>query len=288
MSDNEDQDDLEITLEVEDQPEEAAEEVKIVKPEDGIADLQRQLEAERSRREAAERMAREAEERERSARIDKDESEIHLVTNAIQTLNRDKEILRANYAQALRAGEFERAASINDEINEAATQLQQLQNGLEAMKSRPKVQPLPPQSADPVEAFAARLTPRSAEWVRAHPEFVKDSRLNRKMIAAHELAVADGHAPDTDGYFSAIEQTLNVGKKVAAPGGDEDASSSAAKVVARRDAAPAAAPVSRGGSNRSNVVRLTAAEREMADMMNMKHEDYAKNKIALQKEGKLQ
>jgi hypothetical protein len=287
MSDIEDQDDLEITVETEEQPDEAAEEVKIVKPEDGIADLQRQLEAERSRREAAERMARDAEERERSARIDKDESEIHLVTNAIQTLNRDKEILKANYAQALRAGEFERAASINDEINEAATQLQQLTNGLEAMKAKPKVQPLPPQSADPVEAFAARLTPRSADWVRAHPEFVKDSRLNRKMIAAHELAVADGHAPDTDGYFSAIEQTLNVGRR-AASSVDEEASSSAAKVVSRRDAAPAAAPVSRGGSNRTNVVRLTAAEREMADMMGMKHDDYAKNKIALQKEGKLQ
>ena len=287
MSDIEDQDDLEITVETEEHPDEAAEEVKIVKPEDGIADLQRQLEAERSRREAAERMARDAEERERSARIDKDESEIHLVTNAIQTLNRDKEILRANYAQALRAGEFERAASINDEINEAATQLQQLTNGLEAMKSKPKPQPLPPQSSDPVEAFAARLTPRSADWVRAHPEFVKDSRLNRKMIAAHELAVADGHAPDTDGYFSAIEQTLNVGRR-AASAVDEEASSSAAKVVSRRDAAPAAAPVSRGGSNRTNVVRLTAAEREMADMMGMKHDDYAKNKIALQKEGKLQ
>ena len=287
MSDTEDQDDLEITVETEEHPEEVSDEVKIVKPEDGIADLQRQLEAERSRREAAERMARDAEERERSARIDKDESEIHLVTNAIQTLNRDKEILKANYAQALRAGEFERAASINDEINEAATQLQQLTNGLEAMKAKPKVQPLPPQSSDPVEAFAARLTPRSADWVRAHPEFVKDSRLNRKMIAAHELAVADGHAPDTDGYFSAIEQTLNVGRR-AASAVDEEASSSAAKVVSRRDAAPAAAPVSRGGSNRTNVVRLTAAEREMADMMGMKHDDYAKNKIALQKEGKLQ
>jgi hypothetical protein len=287
MSDIEDQDDLEVTVEAEDQHEEALEEAKIVKPEDGIADLQRQLDAERARREAAERMQREAEERERSARIDKDESEIHLVTNAIQTLNRDKEILRANYAQALRAGEFERAASINDEINEAATQLQQLTNGLEAMKSKPKVQPMPPQPSDPVEAFAARLTPRSADWVRAHPEFVKDSRLNRKMIAAHELAVADGHAPDTDGYFSAIEQTLNVNRR-AASAVDEEASSSAAKVVSRRDAAPAAAPVSRGGSNRMNVVRLTAAEREMADMMNMKHDDYAKNKIALQKEGKLQ
>jgi len=288
MSDNEDQDDLEITVEVEDQSEEQPEEAKIVKPEDGIADLQRQLDAERSRREAAERMAHDAEDRERSARIDKDESEIHLVTNAIQTLNRDKEILKANYAQALRTGDFNKAAEINDEINEAATQLQQLTNGLEAMKSKPKVQPMPPQSSDPVEAFAARLTPRSADWVRAHPEFVKDSRLNRKMIAAHELAVADGHAPDTDGYFSAIEQTLNVGRKVAASSVNEEASSFAAKAVSRRDAAPAAAPVSRGGSNRTNVVRLSAAEREMADMMNMKHDDYAKNKIALQKEGKLQ
>jgi phage I-like protein len=35
------------------------------------------------------------------------------------------------------------------------------------------------------------------------------------------------------------------------------------------------------------VVRLSAAEREMADMMGMKPEDYAKNKMALQKEGKL-
>ena len=53
-------------------------------------------------------------------------------------------------------------------------------------------------------------------------------------------------------------------------------------------AAPAAAPVSRGSSGRENVVRLTAAEREMAELMGMKPEEYARNKIALKKEGKLQ
>ena len=284
MSDQDQVEDLEVQVDIED--EEQIETPEVVKPEEGVDELKRQLDAERARRVEAERQAHEASERERLARNDKDDSDIQLVANAIQTLNRDSEILKANYAMALKNGDFTRAAEINGEMNETAAQLQQLNNGLEAMKAKPKAQPQPPRSSDPVETFAAQLTPRSADWVRAHPEFVKDARLNRKMIAAHELAVADGYTPDTDGYFSAIEQTLKVGQQRAQP--EEDASASAAKVTQRRDAAPAAAPVSRGGSSRSNVVRLTAAEREMAEMMGMKPEDYAKNKMALQKEGKLQ
>ncbi|UOF80352.1 endopeptidase clp ATP-binding subunit C [Caudoviricetes sp.] len=290
MSEQENDDDLEVKIEIEEEePQQQEDEPKVVKPEDGVEELKRQLEAERARRQDAERLAHEASERERLARNDKDDSDIQLVSNAIQTLNRDGEILKANYAAALRNGDFARAAEINDEISETKAQLQQLNNGLEAMKSKPKVQPQPPRSADPVEAFASQLTARSAEWVRAHPDYVRDPKMNRKMIAAHELAVADGIAPDTDAYFAAIEETLRI-KPQAAPvvPQDDDASSAAAKVTQRRDAAPAAAPVSRGGSNRSNVVRLTSAEREMAEMMGMKPEDYAKNKMALQKEGKLQ
>jgi phage I-like protein len=135
-----------------------------------------------------------------------------------------------------------------------------------------------------VEAFAAQLSSKSADWVRKHPEYVKDAKLNRKMIAAHELAMADGIRVDSEDYFTAIEETLKI--KPSAPQ-TETSDEYAAKVTQRRDAAPAAAPVSRGGSTRTNVVRLSAAEREMADMMGMKPEDYAKNKMALQKEGKL-
>ena len=271
-----------IEVKVEDAPEEEIPEA--LPAEDGIADLKRQLDEERARRAEAERRANEAAQAAHRAKLDKDDSDIQLVSNAIDTLNRDTDFLKASLEQAMRMGDHSRAVELQEEISDNKAKLLQLNNGLEAMKSRPAAPP-PPAHSDPVEAFAAQLSPRSADWVRAHPEFVRDAKLNRKMIAAHELAVADGHAPDTDGYFSAIEETLRVRQK---PVVDEDASSSAAKVVSRRDAAPAAAPVSRGTPSRANVVRLTAAEREMAEMMNMKPEEYAKAKMALIKEGKMQ
>lgn len=255
-----------------------------IPPEDGIAELRRQLEAERAARHNAERAAYDAKRDAHQARSSEDETNVQLVSNAIDTLRRDDEILKQNYQYAMSQSNFSAAADIQQEMSSNAAKLLQLSNGLEAMKARPK-QPEPVQApSDPVEAFAAMLSPKSADWVRRHPEYVKDAKLNRKMIAAHELAVADGVPVDSEDYFTAIEETLRI--KPAAPQ-TQTTDDYAAKVTQRRDAAPAAAPVSRGGSTRTNVVRLSAAEREMADMMGMKPEDYAKNKMALQKEGKL-
>jgi hypothetical protein len=215
-----------------------------------------------------------------------DETNLQLVVNAIDTVNRDIELLSQAHTYALQSGDFDRATKIQREMSANEAKLLQLNNGREAMENAPR-QPepqMPP--ADPVEDFASRLSPRSADWVRRHPEFVRDPRLNAKMIAAHNLAVADGVPTDTDEYFDAIEETLKVTPKVAQNDTDDQY---AAKAVRRRDAAPAAAPANRGGqSASSNVVRLTAAEREMAEMMGMKPEDYAKNKVALKKEGKIQ
>jgi hypothetical protein len=285
MSDEIPEDDLEVQIEDDQQVEDDQKASPVVPPEDGIADLKRQLDEERARRAEAERRAAEAAQQAHAARLDKEDTDIQLVSNAIDTLDRETDILKANYAHAMQTGDFRRAAEIQEEMSDNSAKLLQLRNGLEAMKAKPKTPPPQPVPANPVEAFASRLTPRSADWVRAHPEFVTDPSKNRKMIAAHELAVADGLTPDTDAYFASIEETLRI--KPQAKVVEEEATSSAAKVVSRRDAAPAAAPVSRGQSSR-NVVRLTAAEREMAEMMGMKPEDYAKNKLALQKEGKLQ
>jgi len=276
--DNEEEDVI-INVEAEEEPEQVA-----IPPEDGIAELRRQLEAERAARQDAERAAYDARRDAHQARNSEDETNVQLVSNAIDTLRRDDEILKQNYQYAMSQGNFSAAADIQQEMSGNAAKLLQLSNGLEAMKSRPK-QPEPVQSSsDPVEAFAAQLSSKSADWVRKHPEYVKDAKLNRKMIAAHELAMADGIRVDSDDYFAAIEETLKI--KPSAPQ-TETSDEYAAKVTQRRDAAPAAAPVSRGGNSRTNVVRLSAAEREMAEMMGMKPEDYAKNKMALQKEGKL-
>jgi hypothetical protein len=272
-------DDIEVQVE-----NDADDALDVVKPEEGIADLKRQLDEERARRAEVERRNHELAQQAHAARLDKEDTDIQLVSSAIDTLDRDTELLKQSLQYAMQTGDHARQVEIQEEISDNKAKLLQLRNGLEAMKSKPKAPP-PQVNRDPVEAFAAQLTPRSADWVRAHPDFVRDPVKNRKMIAAHELAVADGHIPDTDGYFAAIEETLRV--KPQAKVAEEEATASAAKVVQRRDAAPAAAPVSRGQQSR-NTVRLTAAEREMAEMMNMKPEEYAKHKVALQKEGKLQ
>lgn len=283
MSDEKDAVEDEVLVQVE--SDEPSEEPEVLEAKDGMKQLKRQLDAEIARRQEAEKIAFEAQQRAHAAQVDKEDTDIHLVSGAIDTLDRDTELLKQNLQIAMQRGDHANAVALQEEISENKAKLLQLRNGLDAMKARPKAAPPRPVHTDPVEAFAARLTPRSANWVRAHPEYVTDPAKNRKMIAAHELAVADGIPTDTPEYFAAIEETLKI--KPQDQMVEQEATSGAAKVVARRDAAPAAAPVSRGQPLR-NAVRLSAAEREMAEMMGMKPEEYAKNKLALQKEGKLQ
>jgi hypothetical protein len=251
-----------------------------------IIELRKQLDTERAARTAAEQRLHQANRETHRARSEVDETNLQLVVNAIDTVSRDIEMLKQAHTFALQSGDFARATEIQSEMSANSAKLLQLENGRTAMENAPR-QPEPTAPAiDPVDAFASQLSPRSADWVRKHPEFVRDPRLNAKMIAAHNLAVADGLAADSDEYFSAIEDTLKVAPKAVQNETDDQY---AAKVVQRRDAAPAAAPANRGGQqNRPNVVRLTREQREMAEMMGMKPEDYAKNMIALKKEGKIQ
>jgi hypothetical protein len=111
------------------------------------------------------------------------------------------------------------------------------------------------------------------------------------MVGAHNIAVADGFQADTDEYFAEIERQMGYRKPqtTVQHDDDEEPTSMAAKPSARK-APPPAAPSSRAASNGSggrNTVTLTREEREMAGIMGMTPEEYAKNKVALKKEGKL-
>jgi hypothetical protein len=268
-------DEEEIEIVLDDVAENEVEETRVPDTQESINELKRQLNAEREARVAAEKRAH-------HANTEKDDTEIQLVSSAIDSVLRDSEILKSNYQIAMQAQDFAKAADIQQLMGEKSAQLQQLRNGLEAMNSKPKTPEPQYVPADPVEAFASRLSATSADWVRRNPQFVTDQRLNRKMIRAHEDAVDDGIAVDTPAYFAAIEAKLGVSKTTDT--GDQYA----AKVTQRRDAAPAAAPVSRGTSNGSkNVMRLTAAQREAAKDMGYSDKEYAELRMQLIKEGKL-
>lgn len=261
-------------------------EVKDDKPaelsaEDALAELQRKLEAAEATAKAANERAHQAERQAAEARNAASDTDLQLVIGAIDSVKRENEIAKANYRAAMSTGDFDRAAEYQEMLSTNAAKLLQLENGRMALENKPKERPVP---ADPVEAFASQLTPRSADWIRQHPQCVTDPRLQQKMIAAHNLALADGIAPDTDEYFAAVEGTLGMKRAAEASQAAESPLSSASRP---KNSPPPAAPASRETGGRSNVVRLSAEEREMAAMMKMTDQEYAKAKLALQKEGKL-
>lgn len=283
----------EITVEsVDIAPDKTAPEV--LSPDLGIEKLKKQLDDEKQARIDAERRASASAESERQARTENQSTQLDLVTNAIATVTQANDVLESKYADALSAQDFAAAAKINREMTGNAAKLQQLEQGKVNLERAPK--PTVRAPADPVESFAARLSPRSGSWVRAHPEFVTNPAKNRQMLAAHEMALAMGETADSEEYFKSIEHTLKIEPARATNGAaheedrEIDPMAQTAKPVTVRKAAPAAAPPSRSGGgtgSKPNTIRLSSDEVEIAEMMGMSPEEYGRQKMALIKEGKL-
>lgn len=248
-----------------------------IDPDDGIEALKQRLENERLARQEAERRAQEYANNAYQYQNEVQDTNLHLINNAIQTLQGNQATLKSNFAAAMQNQDFETAADIQQEMADTAAKLMQLEQGRKQLEEAPRPKQPAFAPADPVEALASQLTPRSADWVRAHPEYATDTRLYQKMLAAHQLTVSDGIAPDTNEYFESVERVLGIQASASSP-------------APKRQSAPPAAPVSRNGGapgSRPTHVTLTAAEREMASMMGMTDKEYAKNKLALMREGKL-
>lgn len=249
---------------------------RIVEPEEGLDALKEKLEQERQARMDAERRAQEATTSAYYANNEVQDSNLHLVNNAIDTIQNQNQILKSNFKAAMENGDYDSVVEIQSVMSDNAAKLMQLEQGKQALETTPRAPAPVFVPSDPVEALASALTPRSADWVRSHPEYATDQRLNKKMLLAHEWAVADGISPDTDEYFASVENRLGI------DGGRQ---------TPKRQSAPPAAPVSRSGSgtgsSNPNHVTLSGAEREMAEMMGMTAKEYAQNKLALKRAGRL-
>lgn len=282
--------DDELILDIEDAPEievageeEPAVEKKIVEPDEGLDILKAKLEAESRARAEAERQAREARTAEYAARGEVRDSQLSLVTNAIETVKQNEAILKAAYRDAMSVGDYDRVADLQVEISNNSNRLMQLEQGKQALESQPKPelrQEAPRAPADPVEDLAGRLSPRSATWVRTHPECATDQKMFQRMIGAHNIALADGYVADSDAYFDAIERVMGFKET-------EEQPTPARKEL--RQVAPPMAPVSRSGGSSTpgkRTVTLTSEEHEIAKANGLTPAEYYAQKVRLQREGK--
>ena len=282
--------------------------------EKALNDLKRQYEAqkriadaEKEARKKAEEYAREQARTAYSAQNDVQVTNLRMLQNAIDTTEQSAEAAERAYADAMAAGDYAAAAKAQRHIAQFESQLLQLQNGkarleeslgqtAEGTVESPSVPDFTPQvQLDPVEAYAQRLTPKSAAWLRANPQAV--DKIN-KLTRAHADAVEDGIVPESDEYFEFIEGRLGMSKGV--PGGSEPPEAPMTRSQAAPRKSVASAPVSSNGSVMSprsssnpNTMTLTPSEVEVALLMEPELsrdkaiESYARNKAMLIKQGKL-
>jgi hypothetical protein len=260
------------------------------------ADAERAQLLERSQ--LAERDAAEAKNKLAEAGGRVQQNELDIVKGGIETLKTTRDILRAKKREARAAGNDDEVDAIDDQLTEAAVKLHRLEEG----KAILEVQAANPQPAhgtalkpfmsltrtEKAERIASGLTPKSAEWVRARPDLVQTPEQVNALVGAHHIAINKGIVSDTDAYFADVANTLGVtSAAVKEPPADDAAVSAAGAVAQKRDTPPPAAPASRGSGSGSLARTLTADELEIAASSGLSPEEYAANKEALSKEGRL-
>lgn len=274
----------------------------VVTEQEGVQDLKAQVEqAKREsvlRRSQADRQIQEAVDRANAAERQVVTTQKDAVGTVIESLSKDKETARRDYQAAMEAGDYAKAADANDRMSMANARIVEAEKGKLALEEAIKAPPARQAQvhSDPVEAFTARMSPASAAWIRAHPEYVTDAAKNDAMIESHNWALRQNHQADTAGYFAAIEKRLGLTEPLQHTPQTEVVNTE----NLGRAPAPASAPANRdiGHSPRRGPppsVKLTAEEVKAARAMNLdpKKTDqevlraYAENLVALVAEGKI-
>lgn len=202
---------------------------------DPVADLKNQFATMTQRLSVAERTAQDAtqsatEAHQRLARTEGDliSSQMDTVLSGIAAADAEVEAAEREHIAASEAGDFPAQARALRKIAGAEsrkTRLAEAKDDLEdAAKRRPATgqqqRPAPatrPAQADPVEQLASTLSQRSAAWIRSHPECVTDAKMNARMMAAHNMAVAEDVALDSEEYFRRIEDGIKPKSAVPTP-----------------------------------------------------------------------
>lgn len=280
------EDDLEV---VEKKP--ASVVAKTPEPEDeAIVSLKKQIEESRQREQLAETKRIEAERlavEEKNKTLDfqnkAQQNQYDSIVNALGNSNAVLKSAKIAYAKALADGDYVVAADEQEKIARATANITQLEAGkdrMEQLLELAKNQPRAEAPSDPFEQLVSTRTPRTAAWMRANADHVKDPKKFLRLQAADNLARANDHAPDSDAYFDFIEKEVGIKPKDAT-------------TEKKEPSKPMDAPVTRTAPNGQSQhstktsIKLSKAEVEMAESMGLTVQEYARSKAQLISEGQI-
>jgi len=274
---------------------------------EGAEILARQLEEQRQRNELernarmeAERVAHQrnrelAEVRQQAATAQTNlvDSQYQTVVNTIDAYRRESELARRDFAQSAAMQNWDALAEAQARMSRADAQVVQLETAkaqLEEQAQQYKLQQeqrtQQPQQRQytPQERFdqyISQFSPRAQQYLRQHPEYATDERLNRRLIRMHGEAVDEqGLTADSEDYYRFLDQRMS----------ESQPPEQRTRNVPARQQQPYSAPVSRGsvnGARSANSVTLSPAEREAARISGVSEVEYAKQMLELEAAGQI-
>jgi hypothetical protein len=273
-----------------------------------LADLQRQLDEERRDKAATTQRAQQAEQDARQAQAagqtaqDREYQARHAaVSRAIDANKATLTSLKQQLRDARQQGDIDKEAEITEQLGRLGAEAVQLETGkgqLEQWAANQKAARVQQQQQQQLrqqqqaqggdmESALARYTPRTQDYIRKHPELLRDPKLTNLATSAHFAAVAAGHIPDSDAYFDALDTTL--GYKQAASSGNGNGAAARRGNLAGGAAAPgrAATPGQRQ-ETALDVRGMSDHMRQLAKEADMKPEDWLKQYNSLVAAGDIQ
>lgn len=258
----------------------------------------RRAEAERNARQQAEQYAYEQSQKAQYAQYDAEGNRLQTYINAIEATEQAASNAERAYADAMASGDYQAAgraqramASAEAHLLRLQTEKSQAEQYIESIRTEGRVQAPPRQSfapqesQDPVEAVAARLTPKSAAWIRQHPEAATKIE---KLTAAHAAATQlEGLEVESPEYFQYVEERLGIGK----PQSNVKPMKKAMASAPVQSSSSMSSSRSSGGNGSTMVLSPAEVEQAVLNEPDLPRdkalEVYARNKAALIREGKL-
>ena len=146
----------------------------------------------------------------------------------LETANRELDDLGKKYEDAFSSGDAKQLREIQTKMALAGGRIATLQSAKEAPPVKPatdagRVRPAQSQPANDREAFIQQRSAPTAAWLRQHPEFFDDKKVNARVRAADMIWESDGKAKDTPEYFNFIEKESGLAPQSATTATSEEA-----------------------------------------------------------------
>ncbi len=205
-----------------------------------------------------------------------------VIETAIGTAQATIKGLKKDYAEALKSGEHDKAADLQEQIADTRYDLRRFDEAkveLEQQAKAPKREAQQPAKRQPSgDAYVdsiANLSKPTQDWLLAHREDIEGNPARgAEAQAGHWSAIAKGLKPDSPEYFAHVDKHMGfevTPKKQARQPGKKQV-----------DAPAGRSSTTRGGKAQ---VTLSKAELDIAKRLGMDPRKYAANKLKLEKNG---